>query len=67
MSVDESYQSVLPDEADSSLLSIEENSILENCQTVDLGDPFEEYDGVSSKFDYGDNNIHSECVKRKQL
>ena len=38
---------------------------LENCEAMDLGDPFEEYDGVTSKFDYGDKNMHKLCVKSK--
>jgi hypothetical protein len=48
---------------DDMLLTIDETNELENCDTIDLGDPFEEYDGATSKFDYGDNTIHRSCVK----
>lgn len=45
---------------------MDETSEIENCETVDLGDPFEDYDGAASQFQYGDNNIHKECIRKKE-
>ena len=55
------------DQDDNMLLSTEETSQIENCENVDLGDPFEEYDGVATKFNYGDHSIHQQCIKKKDV
>lgn len=57
-----------PLKTDDSLVSMSSSDMLDEqsglCDTMDLGDPFEDYDNPALKYDYGDKNAHRVCIKK---